>query len=205
MTLYGAYDTIDRRPALRFERRLSHPVEVVWRAITSSEELAHWFPSRVEVDELHPGADVTFRFEHMPLDAPSTMTGRVTEFDPPRVFAFTWGGDHLRFELEPVSGSEDACVLRLTVLLDEREKAARDGAGWHVCRDRLERLLGGDDGSRGGRSERGLARALRGIPAARCSGRRADPGGVAPQISTRRRKFRSPSQRNAAQNASRTG
>jgi hypothetical protein len=51
--------------------------------------------------------------------------------------------DHLRFELEPASG-EGACVLRLTVLLDSRDKASRDAAGWHVCLDRLERLLAGD-------------------------------------------------------------
>src|SRR5436305_13572522 len=124
---YGTYDTIDGRPALRFERRLSHPVDVVWRAITESDELEHWFPSKVKVEDLRAGAEMTFEFEDMPLDAPSTMTGRVTEFDPPRLFAFTWGEDHLRFELEPVRG-EDACVLRLTVVLDAREKAARDAA-----------------------------------------------------------------------------
>lgn len=149
--MYGAYDTIENRPALRFERRLSHPVEVVWRAITESDELEHWFPSRVEVDELRPGAEMTFRFENMPLDAPSTMTGRVTEFDPPRLFEFYWGEDQLRFELEPVAGSGDGCLLRLTVLLDSREKAARDGAGWHVCLDRLKRQLAGADA--GGREE----------------------------------------------------
>jgi uncharacterized protein YndB with AHSA1/START domain len=149
MTTYGAYDTIENVPALSFERRLSHPVDVVWRAITESDELEHWFPSRVDVDALGRGANMTFTFDEMPLEhVQMTMTGHVTEFDPPRLFAFTWGDDHLRFELEPVAGSsEDACVLRLTVLLDSREKAARDGAGWHVCLDRLEGLLAGDDGA----------------------------------------------------------
>ena len=86
---------------------------------------------------------MTFRFEEMPLEGmPMTIPGRVTEFDPPRLFAFFWGDDHLRFELEPVAGSEDACLLRLTVLLDQREKAARDGAGWHVCLDRLDGAAG---------------------------------------------------------------
>lgn len=146
--MYGAYDTIENRPALRFERRLSHPVDVVWRAITESDELVHWFPSRVEVDELQSGAELTFRFDEMPLeDAPTTMSGRVTDFDPPHAFGFYWGDDHLHFELEPVAGSEEeACILRLTVLLEASDKAARDGAGWHVCLDRLERLLGGEDG-----------------------------------------------------------
>ena len=65
-------------------------MEAVWRAITESDELVHWFPARVEVDELRPGAEMTFRFEHMPLEnEPTTITGRVTEFDPPRLFAFT--------------------------------------------------------------------------------------------------------------------
>jgi len=148
MNTYGAYDTIENRPALSFERRLSHPVDAVWRAITESEELEHWFPSRVEVGALKPGAEMTFTFEEMPLeDMPTTITGRVTEFDPPRLFAFFWGDDHLRFELEPVTGAGDGCVLRLTVLLDSRDKAARDGAGWHVCLDRLDQLLAGDGGS----------------------------------------------------------
>jgi len=164
--MYGVYETIENRPALRFERRLSHPVEVVWRAITESDELEHWFPSRVEVDELGPGAEMTFRFENMPLDAPSTMTGRVTAFDPPRLFEFYWGDDHLRFELEPVARSDDACVLRLTVLLDAREKAARDGAGWHICLDRLgRRLAGADAGGREDWRERYEEYQRRGVPA----------------------------------------
>lgn len=142
---FGAYKTIENRPALSFERRLSHPIDVVWRAITESGQLESWFPCRVEVDALREGAGMSFRFEHMPLDLPSTMTGRVTAFDPPRRFAFTWGEDHLDFELEDLPG-EDACVLRLTVLLDSRDKASRDGAGWHVCLDRLGRLVGGEDG-----------------------------------------------------------
>lgn len=149
---YGAYQTIDDRPALSFERRLSHSIEVVWRAITEAGELQHWFPSRIDVDELREGAEMTFRFEDMPLDAPSTMTGRVTGYDPPRLFEFYWGEDHLRFELEPLA-NEAACLLRLTVLLDERDKAARDSAGWHVCLDRLESALDGTNGPAPGGSD----------------------------------------------------
>jgi uncharacterized protein YndB with AHSA1/START domain len=142
---YGTYETPAGRPALRFERRLSHPVEVVWRAITESSELDHWFPSRVEIEDLRAGGEITFRFEHMPLEGmPSTIAGRVTEFEPPHRFAFDWGEDHLRFELEPLAG-EEACMLRLTVLLGTRDKAARDSAGWHVCLDRLEARLEGPD------------------------------------------------------------
>jgi uncharacterized protein YndB with AHSA1/START domain len=143
MTMYGSYATIEDTPTLTFQRRLSHPAERVWRAITEPGELEHWFPSKVLVGELRPGAEMTFQFEDMPLDAPSSMGGRVTDFDPPRLFAFYWGEDHLRFELEP-AGQAQGCTLSLTVALGARDKAARDAAGWHVCLDRLETGLGED-------------------------------------------------------------
>jgi hypothetical protein len=46
-----------------------------------------------------------------------------------------------------VADSDDACLLRLTVLLEAQDKAARDGAGWHVCLDRLEQRLAGSHGA----------------------------------------------------------
>jgi uncharacterized protein YndB with AHSA1/START domain len=134
--MHATYDDL----TLRFERRLDHPPAKVWGAITDPEELAHWFPSQVQ-GEIRPGGELSFHFEHMPLDEPITMTGRVTEFDPPRLFAFYWGEDHLRFELEPADG--ESCLLRFTVVLDAEDKAARDAAGWHQCLDGLERQLSG--------------------------------------------------------------
>jgi uncharacterized protein YndB with AHSA1/START domain len=134
--VHGTYETIDDRPALRFERRLNHPVERVWRAISDPEELKAWFPSAVS-GEMAPGSELTFTFEQG--EAPP-MHGAVTEHDPPRVLAFDWGDDHLRFELEPAAGGT---ILRFTCLLDARDKAARDAAGWHFCLDRLEAALGG--------------------------------------------------------------
>ncbi len=145
--MYGSYATIEDTPTLTFERRLSHPVDRVWRAITEPGELQYWFPSKVVAAELRAGAEMTFEFEDMPLDAPSSMGGSVTDFAPPRLFAFYWGEDHLRFELDPADDPE-ACTLSLTVQLGARDKAARDAAGWHVCLDRLESRLG-EDGARG--------------------------------------------------------
>jgi uncharacterized protein YndB with AHSA1/START domain len=136
--MHGTYETIENRPALRFERRLNHPVERVWQAISEPDEMKAWFPSAVS-GEIAPGAGLTFTFEHG--EAPE-MHGEVTEHDPPRRLAFYWGDDHLRFELEPADGG---CVLRFTALLDARDKAARDAAGWHTCLDRLEAALDGSD------------------------------------------------------------
>ncbi len=38
---------------VRFSRRLPHPPEKVWRALTEAEHLAAWFPTTVE-GELRP-------------------------------------------------------------------------------------------------------------------------------------------------------
>jgi uncharacterized protein YndB with AHSA1/START domain len=148
--MHGTFETIDERPALSFERRLGHPVDEVWRAITEPAELAHWFPSAVEAD-LRVGGAMTFRFEQTLPDGSSTMSGEVTDLERPRLFAFYWGQDHLRFELEPIE-DDRACLLRFRVELDARDKAARDAAGWHVCLDRLERRLG-SPGEEPGREE----------------------------------------------------
>jgi uncharacterized protein YndB with AHSA1/START domain len=134
--MHGTYETIDERPVLRFERRLAHPVDAVWRAVTEPDELAQWFPNTVEVD-LRPGGRMAFTF---PGGEAPPLQGEVVEIDPPRRFVFMWGGDELSFDLEPQDDG-DGCLLRLTVALDDREKAARDAAGWHVCLDGLERLL----------------------------------------------------------------
>jgi uncharacterized protein YndB with AHSA1/START domain len=145
LTVYGSYATIEDTPTLIFERRLSHPVDRVWEAITDPDVLIHWFPCAVDVD-LRPGGAMEFTFAQDVLpDGSNSMPGEVTELDPPRVFAFAWGEDHLRFELQPVAGGA-GCELRLTVGLGTRDKAARDSAGWHVCLDRLEGVLAGDDG-----------------------------------------------------------
>jgi uncharacterized protein YndB with AHSA1/START domain len=134
--MHGTYETIDDRPALRFERRLNHPVERVWRAISEPEQLKAWFPSTVS-GQIAAGADLTFTFEQG--EAP-TMQGEVTDHEAPNVLAFYWGHDHLRFELEPAG---DGTILRFTCLLDARDKAARDAAGWHFTFDRLDAALGG--------------------------------------------------------------
>ncbi|MEA2292769.1 MAG: hypothetical protein QOE86_408 [Solirubrobacteraceae bacterium] len=136
MTDHGTFETVDDRPALRFERRLRHPVERVWRAITEPADLAQWFPDTIEAD-WRAGA-VRF-LDHVQ----GGSTGEVLEHDPPRRLAYTWYTNELRFELEP--DGDGATLLRLTALLGEREAAARDAAGWHVCLDRLEQALATGD------------------------------------------------------------
>jgi uncharacterized protein YndB with AHSA1/START domain len=135
-----SYESLDGRPALRFDRRIAHPVTAVWAALTEPEQLGEWFPSAV-AGELRPGGRLTFTF--VGRDLPP-MDGEVTAFEPPSALEFSWGGDRLRFELTPAEGGAET-ELRFTVLLDAADKAARDGAGWDVCLDQLGAVLDGAD------------------------------------------------------------
>ncbi|MFF7945889.1 SRPBCC family protein [Streptomyces griseorubiginosus] len=125
--LTGTYLTLDDgRPAVRFSRTYDQPADRVWRFVTDAEELAHWFPSRAEI-ELRPGGTIRFSGDpHMP-----DSTGRVLAVDEPRHLSFEWGGDELHFDLEELDGERTRFTL--TNVLVAADTAARNGAGWEVC------------------------------------------------------------------------
>jgi uncharacterized protein YndB with AHSA1/START domain len=119
------------RPAVRLERRLPDPPELVWAALTEREQLRRWFPCDVIVDRWEPGAELSFVFPAETIDL--TLSGEVLEVDGPRLLVFTWGEETLRFELAPDAGGT------LLTLTDElpANAAARNAAGWESCLDRL--------------------------------------------------------------------
>jgi uncharacterized protein YndB with AHSA1/START domain len=126
----------DGRAVLRFERPLAQTSERVWKALTERDELSAWHPSPFEFEPMPGGAVRYVGGEGFP----ELADGEVIEYDPPRVLAYTWGEDRLRWELHP---REDGCLLILTHTFDDRLKAARDGAGWHICLQWLTRFLAG--------------------------------------------------------------
>jgi uncharacterized protein YndB with AHSA1/START domain len=128
------------RTVLRFERTLDHPPDRVWRYLTEAAALRGWHPSPFE---LEPRVGGTVRY--VPPDGAAFGDGEVTEYDPPRAVAYTWGDDHLRWELE---GRGEGCVLVLTHTFDDHFKAARDAAGWDLCLDALTAKLGGSEPER---------------------------------------------------------
>ena len=131
MTDLGTYVEVDGRPAVRFGRTYPHPIERVWGAVTTSEGLAHWFPADVEID-LRPGGVVAYRGDPYSEDRP----GRILACNPPSYLAMTWGNDELRFHLESLD--DGGTRLTLIDLLDGRNAASRNAAGWHVCLDELD-------------------------------------------------------------------
>ena len=134
-------ETVGGKPVLRFERRLKHSPDKVWRAVTDPDELTHWFPAKVDW-ELEPGAPITFHDE----DMGEPTSGEVLEVDPPKVFVFRWTDNVFRIEIVP---DGDGSVLHFSQTVggsghwgDERF-AAQHAAGWDVCLDHLDAWLGG--------------------------------------------------------------
>ena len=134
----GTLTQLDGRDAVRFERRLAHPPERVWKAITDPGDLKAWFPADIEGDLGSAGAELSFPFRN---DEAPTEAGVVLESERPRVLAYTWGGQTLRFELEP---DGDGTRLVFTHALP-REETAKTAAGWQLCFVDLEARLAGAD------------------------------------------------------------
>lgn len=130
------------RPAVRVVREFAHPIDRVWRAVTSPEHLVRWFPSEVEID-LVPGSEIQFgSFEG------DAAHGQVLEVDPPHHLAFSWDTDRLAFDLRS-NGSGTTFVL--THFFDDRAGAASFATGWEICLTALSDLLAGNPPQRSGR------------------------------------------------------
>ncbi|WP_280400979.1 SRPBCC domain-containing protein [Nocardia carnea] len=142
------------RVGTRYERILAHPPAKVWRAITESDHLRHWFPADI-LGERRAGAEIRFRFwpeaveqasaelteMDIDLDDPE-LPGRILTWEPPRVFEFLWDDEHLRFEL---FAAEQGTRLVCTVWFGTPGPHGLSGtaAGYHVCLDELVDSLDG--------------------------------------------------------------
>ncbi len=125
----GTLETVDGRPALRFERVLAHPVERVWRAVSVPAELERWFPAAADWT---PAEGETFQA--------GGMTGEVTQVEPPHRLAWTFAGDRYAFEL---TEHEEGCRLVFTHAFNDRTAAAQTAAGWDAYLSRLGPHLAG--------------------------------------------------------------
>ncbi len=113
-------------------RELRHSPEKVWQALTDPAHLREWAPFDAEGSLGTAGATVKLTW---------TGTGRqqattVTRADASAVLEY---GD-IRWELEACGGG-----TRLTLWHKiDRRFISWGAAGWHICLDILDRLLGGD-------------------------------------------------------------
>jgi uncharacterized protein YndB with AHSA1/START domain len=135
----GTLETVGGRDILRYERRLSHPVERVWRAITEPEEVVQWLGEL----ELEPAAGGTVVLRWLNTPERTVARGTVTAFEPLRVLELdTNTHGILRWELE---ADGDACRLVFTASYPEKDEETRLSllGGWHIHLDHLAEALAG--------------------------------------------------------------
>jgi uncharacterized protein YndB with AHSA1/START domain len=129
---------------LRFERRLDHPVERVWAAITQPHEIEAWL-GRAEL-ELRTGGPIRIEWLNIEENGERMiMPATITALEPPHLLEFE-GEPHgrLRFELRPDGDGTLLTFVARSEIPDEfRTKVL---AGWHYHLDTLEEFL--DDGIR---------------------------------------------------------
>ena len=71
---------------------------------------------------------------------PQVSETTVKRAEAPRLLEYSWGGNDLRWELEPLGSG-----TRLTLWHNiDRRFISLGAAGWHICFDVLDRLLAGE-------------------------------------------------------------
>ena len=121
-----------------FERRLRHPVETVWAALTDPDERAAWLGAGT----LEPRQGGWLETRTGPEGQPElqrSMSGRILAWNPPRVLEHEWiqpglGVSVVRYELEADGGGT---ILRMTHRRSVTPAAFGGRAGWHAYLDRL--------------------------------------------------------------------
>jgi uncharacterized protein YndB with AHSA1/START domain len=137
----GTLERHDDHQVIRFERRLSHPVERVWRALTDPDEIAAWL-ALAELD-LAEGGDVVLTWQNTDTEGNTAVArGTVSALDPPRLIEFdTDIHGRLRWELEPDGRGTTLTFTAEVELPAEHELEVL--AGWHIHLDHLEHVLDG--------------------------------------------------------------
>ena len=128
---------------LRYRRRLMHPVERVWAALTDPAELLGWW-GRVDAPRLAAGEPYTITWLNEEDGRGAVMAATITAIDPPRLLEIE-GEPHgtLRFELRP-DGDATELLLQCTSPVPPEHRTSVQ-AGWHFHLDALATAL--DDGS----------------------------------------------------------
>jgi uncharacterized protein YndB with AHSA1/START domain len=117
-------------------RELRHSPQKVWQALTDPEHLHEWAPFDADGSLSRVGTTVKLTTVGAPTPMVSETT--VTRADAPRLLEYKWGGNDIRWELEATDSG-----TRLTLWHDiDRRFMAMGAAGWHICVDVLDHLLG---------------------------------------------------------------
>lgn len=117
-------------------RELRHSPEKVWQALTDPAQLREWAP--FDADRSLGTAGSTVKLTTVGAPAPRVTETTVTRADAPHALEYKWGGFDMRWELEATAGG-----TRLTLWTNIGHRfIAMGAAGWHICFDVLDHLLG---------------------------------------------------------------
>lgn len=156
MSKYGEFT---EPGTIRFERLLPGPIERVWAYLTESDKKAQWLAAGSIEPRIGGNVELIFKHKNLSeendpipdkykyMEEGTGFTGRVTQYDPPRLLSYTWGEEtgeesEVTFELKP---QDEKVLLVLTHrrLGDDRDVLISVGAGWHthlgILADRLKR------------------------------------------------------------------
>jgi uncharacterized protein YndB with AHSA1/START domain len=123
--------------ALVLVRDLRHSPDKVWQAITDPEQLREWAPFDADGNLGTTGAEVSLTTVGAP--SPHVTETTVTRAEAPRLLVYDWGGNEMRWELEPIGAG-----TRLTLWTSiDRRYISMGAAGWHICLDVLDHLIAG--------------------------------------------------------------
>ncbi len=117
-------------------RELRHPPATVWAALTDPAQLAQWAPFDADRSLAVVGP---VKLSTVGTPSPQVSETTVTRAEPPRLLEYSWGGNDLRWQLDPQRAG-----TRLSLWHNiDRRFIAWGAAGWQICFDVLDRLLGG--------------------------------------------------------------
>jgi uncharacterized protein YndB with AHSA1/START domain len=137
MSASAEYDAEEDTWTLVLVRRLRHPPEKVWAALTEQEQVGEWAPFTSDRDLATPG-DATLTM--IDGDDSEELPARVMRADRPALLEYKWGDDLLRWEL---AATESGTELTLRHTIADRDFLAKAAAGWHLCLHVMEHLLDG--------------------------------------------------------------
>ena len=147
------YGVLTEPTTLTIKRLLPGPIERVWSFLTESDLRRQWLAAGEMEMTLGAPVELVWRNDEL-TDPPGSkpegfgaehrMESRITELDPPRKLAISWGDTGgVSFTLEP-KGSDVMLTLVHSRIAD-RSTRLNISAGWHAHLDILADRLAGQD------------------------------------------------------------
>jgi uncharacterized protein YndB with AHSA1/START domain len=118
-------------------RDLPHPPAKVWKALTDPEHLREWAP--FDADR-NLGTVGTATLSTVGAAAPQVSETHVRRAVAPEVLEFNWGGQEIRWQLDPLPSGGTQLTLWHSI---DRRYVSMGAAGWHICFDVLGGFLAG--------------------------------------------------------------